>query len=163
MTKLSKANIKERDALCVKLRAAHDALEAAVEAFNAALAAEWEKVEMARDAYNAEIQDANSWRSELAQEVQDYIDDKSDKWQEGDKGQAVSAFKDALGEDLPEVELEQPEELRFDHEATADVIEQMPEEAGSVMSTLSTFAHVLVAVACVLIAASAVSVFRRGR
>jgi len=31
------------------------------------------------------------------------------------------------------------------------------------MIPLSTFAHILIAVACVLIAASAVSAFRRGR
>lgn len=129
MTKLTKAQLKERDDLCARLRDKHEELEAAVTKYNAAMVFPWSEVEAAVEAYNEAIQDAQAWKNDLAQEVRDYYDEKTEKWQESDKGGAVGAFADTLEEDLPEVELEQPEELEFDHEPTAEVLEQMPETA----------------------------------
>jgi len=112
MKKLDKQTINERDALQVRLQSLQEALEQAIEAYNEAIGGElWVKVEQARDAYNEAIDEANAWRESVANEIQSYIDGRSEKWLEGDKGQEYRAWCESYEETIERVELEQPEGL----------------------------------------------------
>jgi hypothetical protein len=97
----------------------------------------WEKFELAHnelataiDAYNASLAAVTEWRDGIVQEMSDYQSERSDKWQEGDAGQAYQAWIDEWeGLDLDEVETpELPDAPDFEH---IDTIEQLPTEAES--------------------------------
>lgn len=91
-----------------KLSEAKAEAEALIEATNAKLA------ELA-DAANAARDEALSALDDAATEAETYYDERSEKWQEGDAGQAYSEWKDelanardALGEDIS-LEIDTPE------------------------------------------------------
>lgn len=76
---------KTQSAECQRLR---DALESAIHEANTAI----ENANAAREAFEA-------FRCDFESEIQSYMDDKSDKWREGDSGEAHQAFCDAWGEE----------------------------------------------------------------
>jgi len=92
-----------------RLTEAHDDLTEAIEAYNEALA------------------DAVGWRDDMAQEMQDYFDERSERWQEGEDGTAygewINEWQVADLEELVTPEL--PDEPEFPH---ADTLEGLPEE-----------------------------------
>lgn len=68
---------------------------------------------------NAIIENANELRDQIQSEIADYIGEKSDKWQEGDRGQAFEEWRSQWDNEVETVdpvdeitiELEVPEEL----------------------------------------------------
>lgn len=155
MNKLNKQHLTERDEICAKLREALEQLEVAVNGYNSRRAAAWSvlslalnayntemddawmTVEAARDEYGGQAQDARDWASGIAGEIEEYMGERSDKWSESDKGQAVSSWKDEFDsaalqdieiESPGAIEIEEPEDLSIDEENAAEVLEQLPEE-----------------------------------
>lgn len=129
MRKLSKTQLDGRTLVCDKLRDTYLVLEGAVEKFNTALDDLWQKVEDAEAKYNTVVQEANEWRENIASEIEEFIQEKSDKWQEGDKGQAYVEWHtqyDAI--ELQDVDLERPESLSLDDGDQADILEELDEE-----------------------------------
>lgn len=132
MTKLKAADIKARDAHAGELSTAFQDLEMAVEAFNNGLEKLWnEQIVAAVDAYNEKLIAAREWAQGIADDAQNYIDEKSEKWQEGDKGQQVIAFAESWREFSPEeIELDKPEELSLDDiEQHSEELDQLPEDS----------------------------------
>jgi hypothetical protein len=127
MTKLDKAAIAERDAVCSQLRDASEALEKALETFNTTLDEAWGAVESALSAYNEVVSDANAWREDIAADMQSYFDERSEKWQQSEKGTGYEAWKQQYDEELQTVELEKPDPLELDIEDAAEYLEQLPE------------------------------------
>jgi hypothetical protein len=78
--------------------------------------------------YNEIITEANGVIEDIAREVQDGIDDMSEKWQEGDKGSAIIEWQSELEsfslETVDDVEV--PEGLTLDHDGQ---LENIPEQA----------------------------------
>jgi uncharacterized membrane-anchored protein YjiN (DUF445 family) len=89
--KLSRQQDAERDALIDRLNEARAALEEKIDAANAAIG----EANEARDAFNSHITDAQEFVDGIASEIEDFINEKSERWQEGEKGQAATAM---LGE-----------------------------------------------------------------
>lgn len=125
MDKLTKADLQRRDDLTERLRSSAEALEqehtdltTAIETFNRKL-----------DAHNEIINEASGWRDDLVSEIDEFVSNKSEKWQDGDKGQAVADWKNELEQlDLGEIEhVEVPDLPDLLH---ADTLEQMQTEAG---------------------------------
>lgn len=133
MTKLTKAQLKQRDELGAKLNGAKEDLEHAVEEYNAALTTAWDEVQQSLDAMNELIDDANSWRTDIAQEIADYISERSEKWQEGDKGQAYGQWQTEWEEDIERIELEKPDDLSLDdiEGDYTQLLESTPEEVSA--------------------------------
>lgn len=129
MTKLTKAHIKARDECSSRLSAQSEKLTEAIDAFNAKMEEAWTELAAEVDTYNAVIDDANAWKQEIAQEIEDYCSDKSDKWQESDKAQTVQSWKEAFEEEFARVEIDQPEPLSSDCDDLADLLDQIPEGA----------------------------------
>lgn len=44
--------------------------------------------------YNEALEEARDWRDDLTGQMQDFYDDKSDKWQEGEAGSDYMTWKD---------------------------------------------------------------------
>lgn len=127
---LNKKELAQRDEHVSELRAAAEALTAAVEAYREAVVDLKEPVEEARAAYNEVLERAQAWVADIVSEADSAISDKSEKWQEGEKGQAASSWKDAWEQlDMEEVRIDYPDELEFDEPTHADDLEQAPEDA----------------------------------
>jgi|SRR5215467_830978 len=115
MTKLTKAQLTEKQDHETKLEETLDALTAAVTEYNDALEALWEeKIGPALEAYNEAVDAANQWRGDIASDMQNYYDERSEKWQEGDKGSAYSDWKDEWSEEFDQVELDKPDAVECD-------------------------------------------------
>jgi DNA repair exonuclease SbcCD ATPase subunit len=97
--KSRKAQHKE---LIGRLTDASAAIEAAASELNEAIGK-----------FNEALDDARALRDEVAGDIQDYIDDKSERWQEGDTGREWSAWKDAIEgidlDDVDEVDVDVPD------------------------------------------------------
>ncbi len=131
MNKLNKGMLTDRDNLCERLRMACGGLEQAVSTSNEVMAEEWEAVEAAVNAYNEIVEEANEWKGEIASEMQGYIDDRSEKWQEGERGQAYMARQQEYQDnDLEAIELDQPEPLELSTGDQAENLEGLAEEIG---------------------------------
>jgi len=133
MTKLTKAHLKERDEISGKLQEKREALDEALTKFNELVADAFSNEETglkaAIDSYNEELSAARSWAENIAGEIGDYYDGKSEKWQASDKGDAFSSWKDAFAElEAEDIDVDEPEPLEIDAEDVAEMIEQLPEE-----------------------------------
>jgi hypothetical protein len=111
MKSLSKPQLRERDELDTKLTQRAQLLRDAVAAFNGAMAESFKDVEAARDAYNQVVVEANEWQSNIVSDMESYQADRSEKWQEGEEGQAYQSWMDAFGEELEELDLPLPEDM----------------------------------------------------
>lgn len=128
--KLDKQTIADRDALIDRFRDRYSDLDNAVVEYNAAIETAWEKVEQAMGDFNEVIDDANAWKQQVAESIDEFIGGKSEKWQESAKGQAYEAWKSEYGDDEYEhVEFEKPDELSLeDVENHEELLGNLPEE-----------------------------------
>jgi hypothetical protein len=132
VTKLTKAQIKARDMISGKLSNLRDELTEALEKYNEAVADLFSNEEtglkVAIDAYNEELKNARTWAEEIASDIEGYYDERSDAWKDGDKGQAVEAWKSTFEDfSVEDVEFEDPEALEIDTEDVMELIDQLPE------------------------------------
>jgi hypothetical protein len=156
MKKLDKTTLAERDQIAESLRTRIMDLESSIEGFNTKIAEAWAKVSAAIDEYNTTLDDewgnglegvlsdyndavgsANEWKQGVAQQIQDYMDERSEKWQEGEAAQRYQSWKEAFDEDLPTADIERPEDLALeepdelsieDLDDAAELLEQLPQE-----------------------------------
>lgn len=130
--KLDKQELARSAKLQEELAEARGKLEDEVSAFNAAVEEAKAPVVAALETYNAVVEEARGFAEDIANAADGEIDDKSDKWREGERGQAASEWKDAWeSAEFDAVEIEFPEELaipdeEIDHDGR---LEQLPEAA----------------------------------
>jgi hypothetical protein len=103
MNKLSKDQIRDKAKHVEAIRLAHTDLADSILVFNKAMEAAWADVENAQEKYNATITEANDFVVGLAEKARAYFDEKSEKWQEGEKGEAHNAWV----EDLESISLDE--------------------------------------------------------
>ena len=129
MNKLTKSMLTERDDVCARLRAAFEALEQAVDTYNEAMQNQWEAVDAAMNAYNDVAVEATTWQENVASDIQDYIDSRSDKWQESERGQAYLAWQGEYeSSDLEDITIDQPDSLELSTGDQAETLEALAEE-----------------------------------
>lgn len=132
--RVSKADDKRLDELAKALD--QSPLQAAVDEYNAALAAAREKLEAAAGAYNAARDVAREAVEALRDQFKGEFDDHSETWQEGERGQEaaglIEALEEALGKLEEDLEFEFPDELSLEGaEDLAAVVNEMPREPQS--------------------------------
>jgi hypothetical protein len=129
MRKLTKANLAERDKLASDLRDRATDLDAAIGKYNDAISRAWEELEAHQMAYNEAVADANAWKTEIASDIQNYMDDRSEKWHEGDVASQYESWKEQFEqEELDQVDFAQPEQIEADLADAAELLDQLPEE-----------------------------------
>jgi predicted nucleic acid-binding Zn-ribbon protein len=129
--KLSKQEIATRDEHVEKLEKAWADLQQAVNAYNEAETKQRELVDKAVADYNDVMNEAKSFAEEIANRTDGEYEDKSEKWREGEKGQAAAEFKYAWQSiDMEEIELAWPVELDIDDPDHAPELAELPTEAG---------------------------------
>jgi hypothetical protein len=123
MQRLSKDQMTQRQLFVEVLNLRGNAIEEAWIAFEGA----HERLGLAIDEYNGVLGDAVTFRDEIAQKMEDYYEERSEKWQDGDAGQAYTNWMEAWTEvELEELEqVELPDQPEMPH---ADLIDDLPNQ-----------------------------------
>jgi hypothetical protein len=112
VNRLSKQQESARDALAARMDAAGEALAQAVARYNEATAALYVAVEAATEQANAVLEDARVYAEAVADEIEQAIEEKSERWQESEAGDNYRAWLDEWrGVGLDDVEADAPAEL----------------------------------------------------
>lgn len=128
--KLSKSESAKRDELIGWMRDKLTELKAEVSDFNGKLDELKEPLQHAIDGYNEAVEAARAYCEEIAEERQGNFDDKSEKWQEGEKGEAAQEWLNEWQNiDLSEIVIELPDELEAPEASHADDLEALPANA----------------------------------
>jgi len=129
--KFTKDQLNQRDELVTALSEKATELKAEVGMANEAIEAARGKVQNALDAYNETLTELAELRDEIVSSIGDFIDEKSDKWRDGDNGIAHGDWKDNIeGTDLNEVTIELPDEIAEPSTDHADEAKEWPTEPG---------------------------------
>lgn len=112
-------------------------LQTAVDAYNQVLAEAKDTLAEAVQAYNDKLSEARDFAGQIAADADNDISDKSDKWQEGERGQAAVAWKDewenARFDDIElqypdDVEVNLPDDVSDDSDDHGETLDQLPAE-----------------------------------
>jgi hypothetical protein len=127
--KLDKGEIARRDGYANDLRETASKLEDAVREYNEAVMTLRAPIETLLAEYNEKLEEARGFAEDIATTAEGAFDDKSEKWQEGDKGQAVAEWKDAWTSiELEPMEIVWPEDLEDPELEHAFMLEALPVE-----------------------------------
>jgi outer membrane murein-binding lipoprotein Lpp len=128
--KLTEAQGKQLETLAMKLRDTHSDLTSSVQDYNAQVAELYGAVEVAQDAYNSAVEEANEFVQGIVSDIENYVDERSDKWKESDAGQVLFAWlEEWQSVDLEESCLDMPDELDEPDEGGVDAFDALPPEA----------------------------------
>ena len=129
MKTLSLIDLARRNTLCVRVQAAREDLDAAIEAYNDTVQTAFASVHIAADVYNGLIAEAQEWAEDIAGQIENYFEDRSERWREGKRGQAYDAWMIAYQEiSLEPADIETPDPLEWDGEDAASILEGLPED-----------------------------------
>lgn len=131
MRKLSKVNSKTRDEIVTRFRELKTELEESISKYNEAVSEAFKEVAEAKDALNEAIKDGASFRDDIVSEMDEYVGDRSEKWQESDAAQEYESWKSEWEQcELEEIDIEEPTELDmpdFNEEELGDIRESVNE------------------------------------
>lgn len=129
MKKLSKADIEARDVLITRLNDAFSELTNAVDEFNSTIQSQWTDVEEKQNAYNEVLAEAGEWAEGIRDQIDEYMGERSEKWQEGETASQYESWKGEYenAAQLAESELSAPDELNVDIDNHADTLGDLPE------------------------------------
>lgn len=126
--KLDKQEIGRRDQIVTDLTEGRDKLEDALAVYNDEVTKLRQPLDAAVLAYNEAVESARGFAEDIATQADGEIDDKSDRWREGENGQAATAWKDEWeGALFEEVSVEYPEDIVVDGVDHAETLDQLPE------------------------------------
>lgn len=105
MKRLSKTQVREKEALAAAIRTAEALVSDAVDEYNDAVAAARAKLAREFDKLNEAITAADEWRSGIASEMADFAAERSDAWTESDRGQSYASWQNDWEADLEPAEM----------------------------------------------------------
>lgn len=107
--KLTKQECKNRDTHVAALQEAAEILQSSVVEFNSEVERAWEQVTSALETYNEALSNAREFAEDIANNIESFYDEKSEKWQESDRGSAVRSMQEEWAAlDTEEVTLDAP-------------------------------------------------------
>lgn len=132
--KLSKQEVKDRDMHVDALREGQGKLVDAIREFNEALEKLRDPLRQAIHDYNETLANANQFLSNLTERVDRELGEKSERWQNSEKGEVAAEWRSALGDvSFSDVDVDLPEDVS-EHlpDDPAEELEQLPEEPENV-------------------------------
>jgi DNA repair ATPase RecN len=127
---MSKNQLKQRDELLDAVRTKQKALNGEIAEYNDKLAELREKLEESVNDCDGAISDLRNFIESVRDEAQSEYDDKSEKWQQDDKGQSVLDWINTFDAiNLEDVDIELPEgiaEVEFDCLDEIEALEAEP-------------------------------------
>jgi hypothetical protein len=115
--KLTRQDSAQLGELMAKAADVAGTLETSIAKFNEIVAEHFASLREALDAYNQAQADVRTFIEETHQSLEDEFSDKSEKWQDGERGQAVREFIDEwqqVAGDITDVEIEEPTAIEVD-------------------------------------------------
>ena len=101
----------------------------AVQAINATIAASREGVVSLRSRYNERIREVAAFMQSIHDQQENYFDERSTNWQEGDAGQSYESWMDEWNTDLEELdEVELPDEMDEPEFEAITALRELPEQ-----------------------------------
>ena len=128
MKQLSKQQQAEWQKHQEAVEEAKDMLEDGIETANQHLDDGWAVVEERLGELNRAITAANEWRANVAGDMETYYDERSEGWQEGEAGERYTEWLDAWDEELPEAEVDRPDDFEMPSIDALDMLQGLPEE-----------------------------------
>lgn len=127
MKKISKENIARREELIALLDKKKTAVTEAVDELNEKLKAKEKAIqdllqeyadiiedggnelETLVEEYNEVVSDVNDFCVDVSSSIEDYMNERSEKWQESEKAEAYQSWKDDWEQSFQEMDLQRPE------------------------------------------------------
>lgn len=126
--KLTKDQAAEKSRLTDEIVGAKAKIEQAMQAYNTSVAALRPPVEEVVTQLNNLLAEAREFCSGIAAKAQDDIDEKSDKWQDSDAGQAAMEWQQGWeGVELDDLDYQWPDELEIDIPDYDEALEDLEE------------------------------------
>lgn len=132
--KLTKTEMKDRDEHIELLRALEERLRDSIEAANVAISEAVATVNAEIAKYNEKLWEAAEFVQDIAGRADDEYNEKSERWQDGDKGRAaadwLAQWRDMDIEPVPPVEVDEQtiEETDIGH---ADALAELAEDSSN--------------------------------
>lgn len=129
--KLTKAEEAARQVHIAELTAAAEALTIGVATFNEELSEIKEKAEALFEVYNQAVIEAREFCQDVAGRISGEVGEKSEKWQEGDKGQEATAWGELWdGALATDCDITFPEEAELHDTDHAELLGDLSAAAG---------------------------------
>ena len=128
---ITKEQIAEKANIVARLEDAAKKVEEAIDAFNTGLEALRETAAPAIEAYNDALREAAEFTGQIASDADFEFGEKSEKWQESERGQDARDWIDTWNDvDLEEIAIEWPEEIEQPDLSAGERIDQLPDKPG---------------------------------
>ena len=129
MRKLNTAQIKERNEIAGNLQEAASGVEDAISEFNHQVARLYsELVETALIEYNTHLGKSEAWRDQIVEEMKEYAEARSEKWQESEAAEVYESWVDEWrGVDFYELDIIPPDDIDAEDMEDADNLLSLPE------------------------------------
>lgn len=129
--KLSKGDQQRRDDYVAELHKRAGKVQDAVTEYNSAVEAAKAAVESALAEYNETLAEAKGFAEDIVSQAEGEFDDKSERWQEGERGEQAREWIDAWTEvDFEDMSVDYPDEMSDFEPDHADTLEGLPVAAG---------------------------------
>lgn len=132
MKALAKEQRRRVEEVAERLRTARTALDNEIEIYNAALNKAWTDLNAKLETYNEAARDAKELAEEVHSDLENFHDERSEKWQESDAGSAFRSWVEEWGNaSFDDADRDEPVELDLDQEDYAEALESLPQEVPS--------------------------------
>jgi uncharacterized protein YukE len=111
MRKLSKNQEARKTQLAADLQTAAQEVADAVDVFNDGVDLLKEELNAVVKAYNQRVEDANAFIAEIRTEISDFKENKSERWQEGEQGEAYQGWLNEWDVELSEIDVDTPDDV----------------------------------------------------
>jgi uncharacterized protein YukE len=129
MKKLTADQIKHQGELALSLESIAFEITEAVQTINTTITTSRESVESLRNRYNERIREVMEFMQSTHHQQENYFDERSTNWQEGDAGQSYESWMDEWSVDLEELdEVELPEEVEGPEFEAVTLLRELPEQ-----------------------------------
>ena len=129
MKSLSKHDVARRDRYAEELRILRGKIEDEFRALNEET---FKPINTLIDTYNETLEEARGFIEDLGNAMTEYYDDRSDKWRDGDAGQAYAdwkqAYEDFDAEDMEQVALPDTTEEQATHPEDIEALPVEPDQ-----------------------------------
>ncbi|WNM70219.1 hypothetical protein [Myxococcus phage Mx1] len=131
MKKLDKKQTQRQLELVKSLGNKAGDLREAITVFNEKLAAARVEVEERLKDYNEALDEARGFRDDVVADMEAYVDERSEKWQDSDAGSAYISWKDSWEQlDLEDASLDIPDDIEDLDDSALGGFEELPVEPG---------------------------------
>lgn len=132
MKALKVAQQKSKSQCVLDLEQAKQALENEIEDFNAEKSRLYQKVADALEKYNEALNEAREFTTDIHSEMEEYYENRSDRWKEGDAGSNYQTWMDEWANiDLDEISLEEVADLEMPDMEHYSELDNLPDEVES--------------------------------